>query len=158
MADTRDQQVSERGQISIPVKVLSHVLTGRAAQIVQRTARAVNRFDFGREIFQRTGAIEEPCLAILYQFWNSGDRGSKNCLAACHRFHQDERDALAAAREYDEIGQLVPGVEFRPGKMAEQFHLLLEPEVSNQVLKPGTLRSVSTPLLWSCEAILVSKR
>ena len=87
------------------------------------------------------GAIQKPGLAILYQLWNSCDGRGKNRLAVRHRFHQDQRDAFAAAGEHDQIAQLVAGIELLAGKMAQEFHVLLEVEISNQVFEPGAFRS-----------------
>ena len=75
------------------------------------------------------------------QFGDAGDGGRKNGLAVRHRLHQDQRDALAATGEHDQVAQPVAGVEFPAAKMAQKLHLGFEPEVSNQVFEPGTLWS-----------------
>ena len=60
-----------------------------------------------------------------------------------HGFHQDQGNTLAAAGKHYHVTHRVPGVELLPGKMAQQFHLLFESEITDQVFEPGALRSFS---------------
>src|SRR6266705_1664585 len=102
------------------------MLTCRTTKWAECGLRAMDEFYSLHEVFQRTWAIEKTVLTIQHEFRNASDRRCKHWPAACHGFHEDQRDTLAAAREHNQAGRCVVCVELLARQMADQPDLVPE--------------------------------
>jgi len=84
------------------------------------------------KVIDESRLIEKPGFAGNDEFRNACDGWGKHDFSARHRFHEDERKALAAAGEYDNVGAAVERVKLFALDVTEESYSLFETKFLNQ--------------------------